>query len=413
MAATDPYHLKVTVVEDGTRSELEFERQVVRMGRAIDNDIRLSSQLASRHHCRIELDEGAAWAVDLGSSNGTRLNGEGISRALLRPGDELELGGSLIRVVEGPVPPAAEDSSLDAGDAGDTGGHGDTQSFDAEAVRRALGGDTATTFGSVGLATLTGEAQRERENLRVFAHITAALLRETEPAPLLRLIVDSAVALAGGERGFLLLSAATSGGGERGRPADAARMNVRVARHFDRTDVPVPSSRLSMGIAHQVIEGGRPVLSVDAGHDERFQSMASVEDLKLRSVLCVPIRIEEDVEGVLYVDNRLQRGAFSEDDLDLVELLAGQAAIAIRNARLLAELRERNRRLDHSRTQIEALNDSSGARCATATRSWRSCEPSSSASAAATTTPRSWARARACGRSSRCSTGSSRPSCRC
>ncbi len=58
----------------------------------------------------------------------------------------------------------------------------------------------------VGQATLSGDARRERENLRVFAKITRELVRETELLPLLRLIVDSAVALVGGERGFLLLA---------------------------------------------------------------------------------------------------------------------------------------------------------------------------------------------------------------
>jgi transcriptional regulator with GAF, ATPase, and Fis domain len=84
--------------------------------------------------------------------------------------------------------------------------------------------------------------------------------------------------------------------------------------------------------------------------------MKSVEDLRLRSVMCLPIRIEDRIDGVLYVDNRLQRGAFTQENLDLVDLLASQAAIAIRNARLLAELRARNQRLVESRRQIERLN---------------------------------------------------------
>jgi transcriptional regulator with GAF, ATPase, and Fis domain len=135
---------------------------------------------------------------------------------------------------------------------------------------------------------------------------------------------------------------------------------VRVARNFDRTDIPVPSSRLSQGIARGVFQHQKPVLSVDAGRDERFRDMASVEDLKLRSVVCLPVRIEGRVEGVLYVDNRLQQSVFDHDELDLLELLADMAAIAIKNARLVSELRVQNQRLSEQRRQIERLNDQLG-----------------------------------------------------
>ena len=334
------YHIQLVVVEEGARSVLRFEGPVVLLGRAIDNDIRLSDPLVSRHHCRIEVDEGGASLLDLGSANGTLLNGQRTLRALLTAHDEVTVGSTTIAVEEIGHPEAELRP-------------GDTQRIDEEDVTQALAEDGGTG----GLQTLTGEALRQRDNLRVFARITRELVRETELEALLRLIVDSAISLVGGERGFLLLGTNREA---QGGPPDPARMKVRVARAFDRSDIPVPSSRLSMGIARRVAEKGRPLLSVDAGHDERFTSMASVEDLRLRSVMCLPIGIDGRLEGLLYVDHRLQRGAFTEDDLDLAELLAGQAAIAIMNARLVAELRERNQRLVQSGNQIQSLNEQLG-----------------------------------------------------
>ncbi len=330
-------HLKVVVTEEGTRSSLEFDGAVVRIGRAIDNDIRLSAPLASRHHCRIERDEQGVWVIDLGSSNGTQVNGEKVQRRLLEPGDVISAGGARLQLDVPDGPPM-----LDAGD---------TQRIRAEDL------EPAEDVGAVGSETMAGDVRRERDNLRVFAKITAALARETDLAPLLRLIVDSAVALVGGERGFLLLA---RGATEDQSVSDPAEMTVRVARAFDRSDIPIPSSRVSMGIARRVVEKSRPLLSVDAGRDDRFVGMPSVEDLRLRSVMCLPIRIEGRVQGVLYVDNRLQRGAFTEEDLDLAELFAGMAAIAIKNARLVAELRERNQRLLQSSEQIKGLNEKLG-----------------------------------------------------
>ena len=323
--------MRLTVIEEGVRSQLELEVPVITIGRALDNEIRLSNTLISRHHCRIETREDRAWLIDLGSANGTSVNGEKVSRRLLEHGDEIDLSGTRIRIGgEVETIPATEGASVEDLD-------------------------------EVGQATLSGAARRERDNLKVFAGITRELARETELLPLLRLIVDSAVSLVGGERGFLLLSDPSrevrpSGEGS----LDVSKMTVSVARSFDHSDIVVPRSRLSMGIARKVVESGKALLSLDAISDERFEGMASVEDLRIRSVMCLPIVIDSSVEGVLYVDNRLQFGAFDQNDLELAELFAAQASIAIRNAKLLADLRERNHRLEASRKQIERLNEQLG-----------------------------------------------------
>ena len=334
--------MKLTIVEDGTRSLLEFDSKVVTIGRAVDNEIRLSHTLVSRHHCRIEDGQEGAWLIDLGSANGTRVNGERVMRRLLRDGDQITVGKVRMNVhledlEDAPMPDETQPIPVES-----SGG----------------GPDVEPDLSKSGYGTNTGDLQRERDNLRVFARITTEIARETELLPLLRQIVDSAVALVGGERGFLLM---TDKPGE-GEPEDVriTDLSVRVARQFDRSDIVIPRSRLSMGIATRVLDQGRPVLAVGAAHDDRFSGMASVEDLRLRSVMCLPIRILDRIAGVLYVDNRLQHNAFSENDLEMVELFAAQAAVAILNSRRVAELRERNERLEVSRQQITALNEQLG-----------------------------------------------------
>ena len=283
------------------------------------------------------MDANGAWVMDLGSANGTQVNGKKIERQAVRLGDVVGVGGARIHIEELMRSPKSA---------------GETQRVDPEAVAE----EDEEDLGSIGLETMHGAEKRDRDNVRVFARITRALVQETELLPLLKLIVDSAVVLVGGERGFLLLRSSD----QTGTLYDPRDLKVRVARTFDRSDIPIPASRLSMGIAERVIQGGRPLLSVDAGKDDRFSGMASVEDLRLRSVMCLPIGNEGRVEGLLYVDNRLQKGAFTQDDLDLAELLADQAAIAINNARLVSELRERNERLVRSSDRIRSLNDQLG-----------------------------------------------------
>ncbi|MEL6431287.1 MAG: sigma 54-interacting transcriptional regulator [Planctomycetota bacterium] len=313
--------MKLSVLEDGVRADLELDQPVVTIGRALDNDIRLQSNRVSRHHTRLETAAGESWIIDLGSANGTLVNGERVTRRLVGVGDRIEIGGVQI-VVEEEAPGGGADG--------------------------------------IGLQTMTGEARRERENLRVFAKITRELTGETDLMRLLRLIVDSAVALVGGERGFVLLEDARNAK-ERGAEApDVERMTVSVARSFDHTDIVVPRSRLSMGIAGRAAREGTPILTVDAGQDDRFDGMASVEELRLRSVMSLPIFLDGRVIGVLYVDNRLQYGAFAPDDLELMELFSAQASIALKNARLVASLREKAGHLEASSLQIERLNEQLG-----------------------------------------------------
>jgi transcriptional regulator with GAF, ATPase, and Fis domain len=329
--------MKLVVVEDGARVALEFSQAEVCIGRAIDNDIRLAGALASRHHCRIEERGQETWLVDLGSANGTQVNDVRVEKKRLEEGDVLVIGGARLYV-----------ERLSRGEDPNR-----TQRIDAHGAAA----EAAADLGGTGFETLGDEDRRELERLKAFARVTRALLSETELSALLRLIVDSALALVGGERGFVLLAGKS---GQDEPVKDPREMKVRVARNFDRSDIPVPSTRLSMGIARRVLENSRALLSVDAGRDERFAGMASVEELRLRSVMCLPIVSEGRSEGVVYLDNRLQRGAFSEADLELAELFAAQAALAIRNARLLGELRERNQRLIQSSEQIRSLNEQLG-----------------------------------------------------
>jgi len=336
--------MKLVVVEEGARTALEFDKPEIKIGRAIDNDIRLAGAHASRHHCRIVQGEETT-IQDLGSANGVQVNGvKLVEPKALREGDVLTIGGARLYVETlGRTDPSR------------------TQRIDA---RRGDGVVEAVpipaTFPDVGVAgfdTHGADERRDIERLRTFARVTRALIAETDLAALLRLIVDAALGLVGGERGFVLMTGKT---GTSEEVKDPREMKVRVARSFDRTDIPVPSTRISVGITRRVLESGRPLLSVDAGQDERFSAMASVEELRLRSVICFPIQLEGKTEGVLYLDNRMQRGAFREDDLELAELLAGQAAIAIKNARLVHELRERNQRLLQSSEQIQSLNEQLG-----------------------------------------------------
>jgi serine/threonine-protein kinase PknK len=98
------------------------------------------------------------------------------------------------------------------------------------------------------------------------------------------------------------------------------------------------------------------VSTIDAQGDERFREHLSVHRLNLRSVLCLPMRAQSGVLGALYLDNRQRVDAFSDTDIALLTAFGDQAAIALANARMIDDLAERTRDLEHSRAAIEELN---------------------------------------------------------
>jgi PAS domain S-box-containing protein len=89
-----------------------------------------------------------------------------------------------------------------------------------------------------------------------------------------------------------------------------------------------------------VIDTGESVVTTNAQEDKRFVGQESIVAFNLRSILCVPLKVKNDLIGVIYADNRIRTGIFAETEKELLEAFANQAAIAIDNARLFSSLKQ-------------------------------------------------------------------------
>ncbi|MGE3631277.1 MAG: sigma 54-interacting transcriptional regulator [Sandaracinaceae bacterium] len=181
------------------------------------------------------------------------------------------------------------------------------------------------------------------------AHLLAInrkLNSSLDPARVLDATIDAAIELTGAERGFVILV------------DDDGSQSVAVARNLDRERVPRSHLKVSHSIAERVIESAEPVLTVDAQEDPRFRDQASVHAMKLRSVICVPIRSPDGILGALYLDNRFRAERFGRADLEVVVAFSDQAALAIRNARLVAALEvEKARAVELARGQAIQIDE--------------------------------------------------------
>ena len=96
-----------------------------------------------------------------------------------------------------------------------------------------------------------------------------------------------------------------------------------------------------------------PILTTNAQEDPRFESQLSVAAYQLRSILCAPLKIKQDLIGVIYVDNRARSGMFRDSDLELISAFANQAAVAIDNADLFEDLERSNFKLEKANRNLE------------------------------------------------------------
>jgi transcriptional regulator with GAF, ATPase, and Fis domain/tetratricopeptide (TPR) repeat protein len=192
-----------------------------------------------------------------------------------------------------------------------------------------------------------GEASASTsESWRRLLEVNKRLTSEHDVKRLLEYVMDSAVLLSGAERGFLLLT-------RDGRDD----LEVRVARNLDRENIQRTKMKISHSIATRVIESGEAVMTLDAMEDDRYREQLSVHDLKLRSVLCLPMIRRGEVLGAIYLDNRFRSSAFGADVLATMEAFADQAAIALANTRLMASMSETQGELREAHESIARLNE--------------------------------------------------------
>jgi transcriptional regulator with GAF, ATPase, and Fis domain/tetratricopeptide (TPR) repeat protein len=191
--------------------------------------------------------------------------------------------------------------------------------------------------------------------LQQILDLNKRLATEADAEGLLRTILDVAVTLTGAERGFVLLPAEGPDGP--GELDDDAPLRVRVARNIDRETIQRRQLKVSTSIAREVFLTGSPLLSVDATEDDRLRAHLSVAAMRLRSVLCVPLRHRDAVIGVVYIDNRFQAGAFRSEHLRRLQAFADQAALALAGAQALERERQARAQLEVSQREVAALND--------------------------------------------------------
>ncbi len=169
--------------------------------------------------------------------------------------------------------------------------------------------------------------QQEHTNMLALATVGQAINSSLELDEVLRIVMDHIVRLTKAERGFLMLR------------DEQGEMVTRMARNWEKESINSSELTVSRSVVGRVIEGGEPIITTNAQEDQRFVGQESIVAFNLRSILCVPLKVKNELIGVIYADNRIRTGIFAESERDLLLAFSNQAAVAIENARLFSSLK--------------------------------------------------------------------------
>ncbi|HEX9005947.1 MAG TPA: GAF domain-containing sensor histidine kinase, partial [Bacteroidota bacterium] len=172
---------------------------------------------------------------------------------------------------------------------------------------------------------IVGSRVRDLETiLNVVRKINTSLV----PSDVLELVVDEAIRITRAERGFLMLA------------DPQGTLEFAVGRTALGESIDASTVKVSSTVLEDVFSTGESLCIENALHDERYERRESVMSLELQTILCAPLKTVEETIGVIYVDSTHIQRIDRADILNLFEILAGQAAIAIKNARLYEDLRK-------------------------------------------------------------------------
>jgi adenylate cyclase len=319
------------------------ERQLFRhnsLGRHPRNTHQVLDRVVSKEHCHIELIDGRYVLKDLGSLNGTYVNGERVAADRpLDPGDEITIGST--RIIFEPQDQTGEVSfkALLSGEPREATKRFKIGDSDAGPLIRAKVSTLGEkTFFAEELIQDDASLRRDYEKLRASYEVTQAIEIGTSITALCDKILEVAFRLVPADRGVVLLHNDQS---------ILEPVSVRTADDVDSGQEVI----VSKTVLDTVVREKEAVLSHDTSADSRFQSAHSVIMQGIRSTMCVPLLHSDTVLGVMILDSQLTTHAFTEKDLALFETVASQAAVAVQNTLFAKKLeqeaitRERFRRL--------------------------------------------------------------------
>jgi len=305
----------------------------VSIGREPTNHLWITDPALSRQHCAIRRVDGQVTICDLGSRNGTLVNGKRINEQVLRHRDQVSIGDSvLVFLTEGEVS-QSQGSKVEL-----------TETAEFVITPTLLHAADAIYLQPDRIVAELPETDRVARDLNTLLKIANGIgsIRDREALTwqLLGMVFDVVPA----ERGAILLF---SDGPE----------NLESASAWDRVEGPGSPVRVSRSVVQRVLCERAGLLVRDVDMDHCFSKTPTLKSLQIRSLVCVPLTAADKMIGVIYLDSRKPTQQFDQNHLQVMTGVANLTSLALENIRHWEELREENRSL---RAEIDLEHDMVG-----------------------------------------------------
>jgi len=305
--------------DQGTRFQLEDSIHTV--GRTQGSSIRLHDTEVSREHAEL-VRKGEGYLLrDLGSSNGTFVNGQPATERELVSGDQVQFGRSLVLftgVVEG--------ASDDIGDQVDIVPRASVD--DGSRIVAALSHSEGSEWMMPDVSSASNPwLAQARSHLQIMYRTALAVSHTMDIDQLLARIMEMIFEWVDADRGCIML-----------KDIETEKLVPKVRRHRRgvRTDEKISISKT---ILDYVVERNEGVLTTNARDDKRWDPTQSIVKLGVREAICVPMQGRYHLVGAIYIDTSItpQRmmaadgkiNQFTEEHLRLMIAIAHQAALAV------------------------------------------------------------------------------------
>jgi transcriptional regulator with GAF, ATPase, and Fis domain len=174
---------------------------------------------------------------------------------------------------------------------------------------------------------------------RKLHEFSARLMENYDLPELLNALMDLVIQVTNADKGFLILM-------------EGGQLDVKVARNLKKENIADAVSQLSDAIIAKVVRSKKALIISDAMNDTEFAASMSVMNLRLSSVMCVPLLERGNMLGIIYVGNDSVVNLFEEQRLQVLQVFAAQASLIIRNALMVNELVFDNRQLHERLEQL-------------------------------------------------------------
>jgi adenylate cyclase len=300
------------------------EGKTLVVGRGVASDIAIYDPTISRRHAELTVAADGVEVKDLGSSNGTCINGARITSGRLALEDSITFGKVAFRLTTRGSGAHAIQRPAIAAEAGAAGGKIVRQLVVSGGVPPGITSRDGPPPGQLRVEATTGEA-RQALKLQMLLEVSQKLSAELDLDRLLRTVVDTTFEIMSVDRVTIVLLNEETG---------ELVPTISRSRLGEAQSVQIPRS-----IAEKVLQERVAVVSQNASADTRFRGQ-SVLLQSVRSAMCSPLMASADrVLGLLYVDNITATNSFTDEDLQFLVAFSGLAAIGIKNSRYADQIR--------------------------------------------------------------------------